>query len=89
MPAKLNAVNEELLPALSPADIIMLEDAALLKAVIEPSFFAILACPSCGIPGLITLPQYGGVVPVICGSNLCSCRFRIAEHRRLEFLPVN
>jgi len=84
--AGLNQVSEECLPWMRPGDIILLGDAASLRAMIETAFFAVLACPWCGMPGLITSAQYSGSESIICRSDFCSCRFRIEKESRFEFL---
>lgn len=88
-PLRLHHVDELSLATMDPADIILLEEAESLRAAVESVFFAVLACPACGTLGLITLSQYLGTDPVICGSNRCSCRFRIDNKSRLIYLPVN
>jgi len=88
-PLRLHHVDELSLATMDPADIILLEEADSLRAAVESVFFAILACPACGTLGLITLSQYQVGAPVICGSNRCSCRFRIDNKTRLIYLPVN
>ena len=88
-PSFLNYIGEESLQMMNPADIILLDDSASLRVLVEESYFAVLSCPWCGTRGLVTLPQYSGVEPIICGSDCCSCRFRIIEKSRLEYLPVN
>src|ERR1700693_1783146 len=45
----------------------------------EDPYWAVLACPSCGMLGLITRRQINGLVPVICGSEKCSAQFFIRE----------
>jgi hypothetical protein len=72
-----------------PGDVIFLGEAESLRSAVESIFFAVLACPACGALGLITSAQYGGLMPVACGSSQCSCRFRIDEEGRFVFLPVN
>ena len=42
-------------------------------------YWAVLACPSCGMLGLITRRQISGLVPVICGSEKCSAQFFIRD----------
>jgi hypothetical protein len=88
-PLRLRHVDEPSLATMDPADIILLAEAESLRAAVESVFFAVLACPACGTLGLITLSQYLGTDPVICGSNRCSCRFRIDNKSRLIYLPVN
>ena len=88
-PPILNNVGEDSLQAMNPGDIILLDESASLRPLVEQTFFAVLSCPCCGTSGLITVPQFCGVEPVTCGSDSCSCRFRIVEKSRLEYLPVN
>ncbi len=85
----LHHVFEDSVSGLSPGDIIVLDGSECLRSQVESDFFAVLACPQCGTLDLITPSQYFGGVPVICGSNLCSCRFRIDDESRLVYLPVN
>jgi hypothetical protein len=70
-------------------DIILLSEADSLRAAIEKVFFAVLACPACGTLGCITAAQYFGAAPIICGSDQCSCRFRIDGKNHFVYLPVN
>jgi len=74
---------------MAPGDFVFLGEAESLRSAVESIFFAVLACPACGALGLITSAQYGGLAPVTCGSNQCSCRFRIDEGGRFVYLPVN
>lgn len=74
---------------MAPGDVIFLDETESLRTAVESIFFAVLACPACGTLGLITSAQYGGALPVSCGSNQCSCRFRIDEGSRFIYLPVN
>jgi hypothetical protein len=74
---------------MQPADIITLEESNTLRHAVDSIFYAVLACPQCGTLGLITSQQYYGLMPVLCGSKFCSCRFRIAEQSQLVYLPVN
>lgn len=74
--------------AMHHGDIFILDGMEDLAESIDPAFFAVLACPQCGTKGLITSSQYYGVTPVVCGSETCSCRFRIEDQSRLAYLPV-
>ena len=88
-PLTLHPVGEDWLTSMQPADVITLEGSERLRRSVDPAFFAVLACPKCGTLGLITSQQYFGIIPVICGSRLCPCRFRIEDERQLVYLPVN
>ncbi len=74
---------------LTPGDIIVLNESQTLRSEVELDFFAVLACPRCGILDLVTAAQYFGLSPVICGSNSCSCSFRIEDEAHIVYLPVN
>ena len=89
IPSGPNHVAEECLLSMKPGDVILLDDAFTLRPMIEAAFFAVLACPWCGMAGLITARQYSGVETVMCGSDFCSCRFRIEKESRFKFLPAS
>jgi hypothetical protein len=88
-PRSLRHIGEESLSTMRQADIFLLDEMKALRDVFDPAFCAVLACPQCGALGLITISHYCGVVPVICGSDVCSCRFRIDDQSHLTYLPVN
>jgi hypothetical protein len=88
-PASLHHVFDDSPNDLTPGDIIVLDDSQTLRAQVESDFFAVLACPRCGILNLLTPAQYFGVLAVICGSDSCSCSFRIEGESRILYLPVN
>lgn len=85
----LNIVAENLLQVMQAGDAILLDESASLRPMVESVFFAVLSCPGCGTLGLITKSQYNGIEPVICGADHCSCRFRIVENTRFEFLRAS
>lgn len=89
VPGGPNLVVEDRLLSMKPGDVILLEDALTLRPMIDEAFFAILGCPWCGMAGLITARQYSGTETVMCGSDFCSCRFRIEKESRFEFLPAS
>jgi len=88
-PLNLHHVGEDWLTSMQPADVITLEESETLRHSVDSVFFAVLACPQCGTLSLITSQQYFGIIPVICGSKFCSCRFRIEDQSLLVYLPVN
>ncbi len=88
-PESLNHVFDESPNHLAPGDVIVLNESQALRSEVELDFFAVLACPRCGILNLVTASQYFGASPVICGSNSCSCNFRIEDESRIVYLPVN
>jgi len=88
-PESLNGVDEDQLGQMAPGDVIVLDHSPGLRRHVASIFYAIVACPACGMPGLITPQQYSGMIPVICPSDRCSCHFRIHERSGLVYLPVN
>lgn len=88
-PDTLNIIDEGQLGQMAPADVIVLDHSPSLRKRVASVFYAIVGCPACGMPGLITAQQYFGVVPVICPSDRCSCHFRIHQCSALAYLPVN
>jgi hypothetical protein len=61
---------------MSPGTVFVLDNAGESGDKEDP-FWAVLACPSCAILGLITRNQMAGIVPIICGSETCSAQFHI------------
>jgi len=85
----LNAIDEDQLMQMAPGDVIVLHQSPSIRKHVASIFYAIVACPACGAPGLIKAQQYFGVISVVCASDLCSCHFRIHGRNRLAYLPVN
>jgi uncharacterized protein YbaR (Trm112 family) len=88
-PAALHRVDESSLTSMHPGDLILLDSAVAMRNSIDPVFFAVLACPLCGTPALITSAQYLGAVAIMCGSKDCCGLYRIVDQDRLMSLPVN
>jgi len=88
-PQILNVVDEDQVGQMAPGDVIVLDQSPSIRRRVASIFYAIVACPACSMPGLITARQYFGVIPVICPSDRCSCHYRIHECGRLTYLPVN
>ena len=88
-PESLNEVDENQLGQMKPGDVIVLDHSPGLRRHVASMFYAIVACPACAMPGLITPQQYFGLVPVICPSDRCSCHFRIHDGGGLVYLQVN
>ncbi len=88
-PASLRFVTESSLPALAPGDVLLLDDALAARQSIEPVFFAVLSCPLCGTPRLITAAEFFGGAPVLCAAEDCSALYRIVEQNHFEYLPIN
>jgi hypothetical protein len=72
---------------MAPGDIILLDDFSYLRESFSPNFVAVLACPLCGSPGLITSAQFSGGGPIVCTSKLCSGQFRIIDEAQIVALP--
>lgn len=85
----LRHIFEDGIDHMRPGDILLLRETETLRSIVDPAFFAILACPHCGKRDLITQSQYSGTEPVICGYDDCSCHFRIGDRHDLLYLPAN
>jgi hypothetical protein len=72
---------------MAPGDIVFLDDFSSLREAFAPNFVAVLACPLCGSPGLITSVQYSGGAPIVCTSKVCSGLFRIVDEAQIVSLP--
>jgi hypothetical protein len=88
-PDELHRVPESSLSAMLPGDILLLEDAQITGQGLAGIFYAVLACPFCGTPGLITPSQYFGAAPVMCGAKNCCGFFRVVGEHRLVYPPAN
>ncbi len=78
MVGELNVLSEWIPEQMSPGTLFVLENAGEVGEPEDP-YFAVLACPSCGVLGLITRRQIAGLIPVICGSDHCSAQFHIRD----------
>ena len=72
---------------MAPGDIVFLDDFAHLRDAFAPNFVAVLACPLCGSPSLITAGQYSSGAPIVCTSKTCSGLFRIVDEAHIVALP--
>ncbi len=88
IPSSLHRVEGGPLSSLSPGEILVLSDSNNYFELEDAIFYAVLACPSCGALIPVTPSQYFGALPLMCGSNSCCCRFRIANKSSLVYLPV-
>ena len=87
LPVELRVSNRASLTDMTPGDVIFLDDFATLREAFAAIFIAVLACPMCGSPGLITSAQFSGGAPIVCPSKLCSGLFRIVDEARIISLP--
>ena len=78
MVGELDILSEWIPEQMQPGTIFVLENAGEVGEKEDP-YWAVLACPSCGMLGLITRRQINGLIPVICGSEHCSAQFFIRE----------
>ena len=85
----LHMSNPSALSDMAPGDILLLDDFANLRESFAPSFVAVLACPLCGSPSLITSAQYSGGAPIVCTSRVCSGLFRIIDETQIVSLPLS
>ncbi|MGA3326467.1 MAG: hypothetical protein ABSF45_18505 [Terriglobia bacterium] len=83
----LHMSNRSSLSDLAPGDLVFLDDFPFLRESFAPTFVAVLACPLCGSPGLVTSVQYSGGVPIVCTSKVCSGLFRIVDEVKIVSLP--
>lgn len=86
LPTDLHLSARSSLADMAPSDIIFLDDFTYLRESFSPNFIALLACPLCGSPGLITSAQFSGGAPIVCTSKICSGQFRIVNEAQI--LPV-
>ena len=87
LPADLHLSGHSSLTDMAPGDIILLDEFAYLRESFSPNFVAVLACPLCGSPGLITSTQFSGGGPIVCTSKFCSGLFRIVDESQIVALP--
>jgi hypothetical protein len=83
MIGEVTVMSEWIPEQMQPGTMFVLENAGEIGETEDP-YWAVLACPSCGTLGLITRKQIAGVIPVICGSDLCSAQFFLRED---EIMP--
>jgi uncharacterized protein YbaR (Trm112 family) len=87
VPTDLHLSSRSTLSDMTPGDIIFLDDFAYLRESFAPNFVAVLACPQCGSPGLLTSIQYSRGAPIVCSSKVCSGLFRIVDEAQIVALP--
>jgi hypothetical protein len=86
MIAELSILNEWIPEQMEPGTIFVLENAGEVGETADP-YWAVLSCPTCGTLGLITRKQVAGLLPVICGSPICSAQFFINDDRIVPRKP--
>jgi len=91
-PLLLHRVQGLELSELAPGDVQMIDKAVSgspSEPDVAPAFCAVLGCPLCGTPTLITLAQYSGTLPVMCRAAWCPGLYRILEEEQFIYMPVN
>ena len=86
-PMDLHLASRASLAEMAPGDIVFLDDFTHLRESFSANFVAVLACPLCGSPGLITSMQYSGGSPIVCTSKVCPGLFRIRDEAQIVSLP--
>jgi uncharacterized protein YbaR (Trm112 family) len=79
--------NRANLGAMNPGDIVFLDEVSALRESSDPGLIAVLACPWCGSPGLITASQFSGSASIVCTSKNCSGLFRIINEAQIVPIP--
>ena len=75
---ELNFLNEWIPEQMQPGTLFVLENADMGEG--DDPYWAVLACPECGMLGLVTRKQIAGLVAVICGSGVCSAQYYSHEN---------
>jgi hypothetical protein len=88
LPAELHLSSRSSLSEMAPGDIVFLDDFAHLRETFARNFVAVLACPLCGSPSLITSNQYSGGAPIVCSSKSCPGLFKILDECQIVALPL-
>jgi uncharacterized protein YbaR (Trm112 family) len=86
-PTELHLSSRSSLTDMAPGDIVFLDEFTYLRESFAPNFVAVLACPLCGSPSLITSAQYSRGAPIVCTSKVCSGLFRIIDEALIVSLP--
>lgn len=86
-PTHLHLSGRSSITDMTPGDIIFLDDFTYLRESFAPNFVAVLACPLCASPSLITSAQYSGGGPIVCTSKICPGLFRIIDEAQIVSLP--
>ncbi len=86
MISELDVLSEWIPEQMRPGTVFVLQNAGEVGDSEDP-YWAALACPECGMLGLITKRQAAGLLPVICGSEKCSASFRIRDEAFIAIRP--
>ena len=83
MSSELQKLDQWIPEQMEPGTLFLLENAGSLGDARNP-YWAVLACPGCGMLGLITRAQYVGLESLICGSDECSLEYYL-RGEEIEF----
>ncbi len=86
MVGELSVLGEWIPEQMEPGTIFVLENAGEMGEKEDP-YWAVLSCPKCGQLGLVTRKQVSGLLPVICGSGVCSAQFFIRDEQIVARKP--
>ncbi len=78
MVGELDILNEWIPEQMQPGTVFVLENAGEVGEKEDP-YWAVLACPSCGMLGLITRRQINGLISGHLRLGKCSAQFFIRE----------
>jgi hypothetical protein len=78
MQEDLQMLDEWIPEQMEPGTLFVLENTASMGDARNP-FVAVLACPKCGVLGLITRAQFVGQESMICGGDACSAEYYLRE----------
>ncbi|HVN26565.1 MAG TPA: hypothetical protein VMT99_02830 [Candidatus Paceibacterota bacterium] len=76
MVTELTEVGDWTPELMSPGSVYVLENAGRQETEDDP-YWAVLACPECGMLGLVRKKQIAGLFPVVCGSDTCPAHYFI------------
>jgi hypothetical protein len=86
MPIAIPMAETPLWNRINPGECFMIEQQQEVGSK-PPLYPAVLACPACGVAGLITMAQLCGRQALICGGDHCSAWFFITSDGFLMIDP--
>ena len=78
MVGEITVLSEWIPEQMGPGTIFVLENAGDMGDTNDP-YWAVLACPACGVLGLVTRKQVVGLLPILCGSDNCSAQYHLRD----------
>jgi hypothetical protein len=82
MVGEITLLSEWIPEQMGPGTIFVLENAGDMGDTNDP-YWAVLACPECGVLGLVTRKQVNGVIPILCGSETCAAQYFLRDDDRI------